>query len=426
MTDIFSMKAFNMPEGFLWGSATAGHQIEGDNIYSSHWEKELENLKKDHAPDYAASGKACNHYELYEQDVNLLSDLGHRAFRMTVEWSRIQPAQGEFNKEATDHYLRELSLLQEKGIKVFLTLVHFTMPRWFDELGGFGKEENIKYFESYLEYIVPLISPYVAYWNTFNETNHASWPTGPKICTLKFHAMAYHLIKKYSKAPIGMAHALQFYHPYRYHDAADRLLCDHYDYINNEYFFNAIRTGEIVFPFTDGQYCPDLKGASDFWSINWYTRTMLDARKAQPVADKYNHNELTLINKKFYFDEFYAEGMLHSLTRLKDKPVFITENGCCADDDRFRIIYIAHILSALRDAIDSGVDVQGYLYWSFMDNYEWGSFLPRFGMVHCDFETFKRTPKPSAYFYKEIIENNGLNQELIRKYLSELPSVGLK
>ena len=420
------MKDFKMPEGFLWGSATAGHQIEGDNIYCGNYARELETLKGPHEPDFAPSGKACNHYELYEQDVNLLSDLGHQAFRMTVEWCRIQPAEGEFNKEATDHYIKELSLLKEKGIKVFLTLVHFTTPKWFEDKGGLGNVENIKYFETYLEYILPLISPYVSFWNTFNEVNHAVLPVGPKLCTLKFHARAYHLIKKYSDAPVGIAHALQYYHPYRFFDPADRLLCDHYDYINNEFFFNAVRTGEIVYPFTDGEVYPELKGTSDYWSINWYTRTMLDARKAQPITDKYNHNELRLIDKKFYFDEFYTEGIHHSLTRLKDKPIYITENGCCSDDDRFRIIYIAQILSALRDAIDSGVDVRGYLYWSFMDNYEWGSFLPRFGMVHCDFETFKRTPKPSAYFYKEIIEQGGVNQELIRKYLSELPSVGLK
>lgn len=423
MTDIFSQRDFKMPEGFLWGSSTAGHQIEGNNIHAGHWDMEIEKSKTD--KDYVPSGMACNNYELYEQDVELIDRLGHQAFRMTIEWSRIEPSENNFDMEAVNHYIKELGLLNEKGIKVLLTLVHFTVPKWFADKGEFTKEENIKYFENYLNFILPKVCKYVSYWNTFNETNHHHWPTDRKLCTLKFHAMAYHLIKKYSDAPVGIAHALKLYFPKRYYNAADKMMVEYYDYITNEYFFHAIRTGEIVFPFTEGELCPDLKGTSDFWSINWYTRDLIDAKLANPIADKYNHNELRLIDKKIYFDEFFAEGMLDVLTRLNDKPVYITENGCCADDDRFRIVYIAQVLSSIRDAIDAGVDVRGYYYWSLMDNYEWGSFIPRFGMVHCDFETFKRTPKPSAYFYKEIIENNGVSQELIRKYLKEIPSIRL-
>ena len=106
-----------------------------------------------------------------------------------------------------------------------------------------------------------------------------------------------------------------------------------------------------------------------------------------------------------------------------DKPVIITENGCSCDDDRFRIVWITLYLKALEESIRMGVDVKGYLYWSLIDNYEWVSFLPRFGMVDCDFKTFERTPKPSAYFYKEIIENNGFIQDILRKYLKKIPTL---
>lgn len=128
-----------------------------------------------------------------------------------------------------------------------------------------------------------------------------------------------------------------------------------------------------------------------------------------------------MIDKDFYLEEMYPEGMTAMLERFRDKPVYITENGCSCNDDRFRIVYLALYLSAVHDAVRRGMDVRGYLYWSLMDNYEWSSFLPRFGLVDVDFKTFERTPKPSAAFYREIIENNGFSQQILRKYLHELP-----
>lgn len=116
--------------------------------------------------------------------------------------------------------------------------------------------------------------------------------------------------------------------------------------------------------------------------------------------------------------------MIHNLTRLMDKPVYITENGCSCDNDDFRIVYLTEYLCALNEAIKAGVDVRGYLYWSLLDNYEWWTFIPRFGLVSVDKENnFKRIPKPSAYFYREIIENNGFKPEMLKKYLKEMPRV---
>ena len=111
--------------------------------------------------------------------------------------------------------------------------------------------------------------------------------------------------------------------------------------------------------------------------------------------------------------------------RLKDKPVYITENGYSCEDDRLRIVFLAEYLSALHTVIEEGVDVRGYLYWSLLDNYEWGSYLPKFGLVSVDRANgYRRTPKPSAYFYKEIIQNNGYSPEILKKYLSEIPRIG--
>lgn len=423
MYDVFSLPEVQFPENFIWGSATAGHQIEGDNIHSSHW-------KREHEPDFlsdkyrARSGRACNHYELWREDTLLLKALGHKTYRMSVEWSRIEPVEGEFNQEATDHYVRELALLKENGIRVFVTLIHFVTPTWFSDKGGYAKVENLPYFERYLAYILPIIAPYVDNWNILNEFNMGidAEAIARKMSAIQFHARGYHMVRQYSKAPVSTAHAFVEYAPKRHHDTFDKTMADYVDWVINGFFFHAIRTGELVLPFTDGKYCPEVKDSLDYWAINIYTRTLTDARLKEVWGTRYVHKQLNMVETGLH-NEMYPEIMISQLTRIKDKPVIITENGCCTNDDRFRIVYLALYLTALKEAMDLGVDVQGYLHWSFMDNYEWDSFVPRFGLVDVNYETFARTPKPSALFYKEIMEKNGFNQEMLRRYLTEMPSL---
>ena len=424
MTDVFSIKAFDFPKDFLWGSATAAHQIEGNNIYSSNWYNEQKKIKNGWNGE--ASGTACNHYNMVDEDVKLLGKLGHKAFRMGVEWARIEPHEGEFNKEATDHYVRELALLKEKGIKTFVTLVHFSVPKWFADKGDFRSLENLKYFERYLNYILPKISPYVDFWNVINEFNlgRSEERLTHKFNSVIYHARGYHLIKQFSNKPVSSAHALVQFCGKRQNDPFDLAMQHYMDVINHEFFFHAMRTGELVLPGKDGIFDKEIKDTVDYWSINLYTREMVDARKADLSSKRYPFTETRMLPMNFYLDEFYPECMYHNLSRLKDKPVYITENGCSCDDDDFRIVYLVEYLCALSEAIKDGVDVRGYLYWSFLDNYEWWTYIPRFGLVDVDREHgFKRTPKPSAYFYKEIIENNGYNPEMLKKYLTEMPRI---
>jgi beta-glucosidase len=421
MYDVFSLKDIKLPKDFLWGSSTAGHQIEGGNIHSQLWKQELEG--KFETP----SGKACNSYELYDEDTKILKDFGHQGYRMSIEWSRIEPFEGQYNNEAIEHYVRQLNGLCESGIKPFVTLHHFSHPEWFEKLGAFNKEENNIHFLRYIEKIVPLISQYVSGWNVINEFN-LHFGVDPvrdmfKMNMLRVHALGYHIIKKYSIAPVSTAHAYGSYFPLRQYDKADKLMAEYKDFIVNEFFFHAIRTGEVIMPFNDAIYIPELKNSVDFWSVNYYTRTMVDARKANTVGKRFDHKELKMIKKDFSIEEFYPEGLTFALERLKDKPIIISENGCCCDNDDFRIVYLALHLSAIKEAIDLGADVKGYFYWSLLDNFEWGSYIPRFGLIDVDFETFKRTPKNSASFYKEIIENNGFSQEILRKYLEGHPSL---
>lgn len=416
MFDIFSLKDFSFPKDFFWGSGYAGHQVEGNNTNCQRYQMEIDGNWEE------KSGLACNSYELYEKDIDLVNFLKHQAFRTSVEWSRIEPQEGFFNKEATEHYIKMFAKMKEKGIKVFVTLVHISHPTWFENIDNFNKLENLKYFERYVEYIVPKIAPYVDYWNVLNESNMGGGPSF-KMNSLIYHARGYHIIKKYSSAPVSSAHALMLCQPYRAHDKWDKHLAAHMDMCVNEYFFHAIRTGEIVFPYQDVIYDKDVKNSVDYWSINTYVRRLVDGRKANATAKKYDTCKMDFIKKEFYLDEFNPECVIANLSRLTDKQVIITENGCSCDDDRFRIVWLTLYLKAIEESIRTGIDVKGYLYWSLIDNYEWMSFLPKFGLVECDFNTFERTPKPSAYFYKEIIENNGFSQKILRKYLKEIPTL---
>jgi len=415
MYDVFSLKDYSFPDDFLWGSGYAGHQVEGNNVNSYRWYRE----QKGHALE--KSGLACNSYEMYMDDVELVKNLGHRAFRTSVEWSRIEPAEGQFNEAALEHYVKFFSALKERGIKVFATLVHLSFPTWFYKIDHFKCLDNLKYFERYLEYVVPRLAPYVDFWNVLNESNL----TGDeyKLGALAFHARGYHVIKKYSNAPVSSAHALVQYVPLRYHDRWDKAAAELCDLKNNEYFFHAIRTGETVYPERDVQYNSELKGAADFWAVNMYVRDLVDSRKKRFNGKRYDHKLLKMIDMDFYLEEMDPECIIANTTRLSDKPIYITENGCSCNDDRFRIVFLSLYLSAVSEAIRMGANIRGYLYWSLMDNYEWTSFKPRFGLCHCDFETFERTPRPSAHFYREIIQNNRFDQQILRKYLSELPSL---
>lgn len=415
MLDVFSIKDFTFPKDFFWGSGYAGHQVEGNNVHSHKWVMETQG----NWPE--KSGLACNSYELYEKDFDIAQSLSHQAFRTSVEWSRIEPHEGEFCQEAADHYVKMFASLKARGMKVFCTLVHMSFPDWFHKLDSFNKLENVKYFLRYVEYIVPKIAPYVDYWNVLNEHNLVP-KLDYRLNSVIFHAKAYHVIKKYSNAPVSSAHALVYYQPYRPHDKWDQMMANYYDMQHHEFFFHAIRTGELVFPFRDVVYDKDIKNSCDFWSINSYVRSLCDARKKTGMGANYEFADRHFIDIDFYLQEFNPECIIANLSRLTDKPVIITENGMCCTDDRQRIVWLTLYLCALSESIRMGIDVKGYLYWSLLDNYEWWSYAPTFGLCKCDLETFERTPKPSAYFYQEIIKNNGFNQDILRKFLNEIPS----
>lgn len=270
MLGIFSMKdEIRFPKNFVWGSATAGHQIEGDNIHSSNWHREQE----EHYPE--PSGQACNFWNLWKEDFALLSELEHRMFRMSIEWSRIEPEEGRHDEEALKRYLAMFEELKRRGCRLFLTLHHFSHPQWFQEKGEFRKRENVVFFLRHLEYLVPKIAQYVDLWNIFNEFNNGDSLElyDRKANCLFAHARAAALIRNWSKAPISTAHAMCPYQPHDPEDEFDVARTRIRNWVINDFFYHAIRTGEILFPYRNGEVIDGLKHSCDFWAINYYTRT---------------------------------------------------------------------------------------------------------------------------------------------------------
>lgn len=417
MCDVFSLPDCHFPPGFLWGSSTAGHQIEGFNTNSQWWDLEQRREKPE------PSGAACNSYLQWKDDHRILTNLGHQAYRMSIEWSRIEPAEGQFDPAALRHYTEVLTDLKQRGIKVFLTLWHWTHPLWFENLGGFSKRGNLMYFERYARYAAKHLAGMVDSWNVLNEFNLL--PEHVDNYTMA-HAKGYHIIKEFSKAPVSSAHAFVCFEPWRLNDRFDRNMTKHLDLLHNEFFFHAVRTGEFIYPGRDMEFSPDLRGSCDYWAVNSYTRHFVDSRRKQALTNqRFEHKRLRLTGAPFYLEEFYPEGLIRNLDRLADLPIIITENGLATNDDRFRIAYIALHLSALHEAMRRGADLRGYLHWSLLDNYEWGSFVPRFGLVEVDRSSgkFERTPKPSSLFFREVIEANALTQDIIRRHLTELPTI---
>ncbi len=423
MYDIFSYTDFTFPKDFLFGSATAGHQIEGNNIHSSNYAWEMSQKEKD--PSFEPSGLAVNSYEMYDEDSEILATLHHRMYRLSIEWSRIEPEDGVFVPEEIDHYKAVFESIKKRGVQICLSLTHGAMPKWFRDIGWMTKMENLRYFERYLEYVVPKISEYIDMWLVLNEPNGGFDPHAFdfKFNSVRYHARAYHIIKQYSDKPVSTAHMLVQQFPRRGEDKFDCTMRDFSDLVQNEYFFHAIRTGELVLPFKDAIYDKEIKDSCDFWAVNSYSRHIIDTRIKEIRHKPYVHEKLQTMPEG-NCRSIYPECMIHNLTRLMDKPVLISENGIACDDDDFRIVFITEYLRSIREAMDMGVNVIGYLHWSLLDNYEWGSFMPRYGLVDVDRQNgFKRTIKNSGYYFRDIIDNGGFSQEILRKYLNEMPRV---
>ncbi len=398
------MNRYDMPEGFLWGSATAGHQVEGNNVNTESWI--LEHLE---GTIYAEpSGDGCDHYHRYADDIKLLAGLGFNSYRFSLEWARIEPAEGEFSRAALEHYRRVAAACRSHGLTPVVTLHHFTSPAWFMRKGGWLSEEAPALYARYAEKAIGAVGDLAGAVATFNEPNIARildvilpfkiregefWASAAKefgvppgdlglfqfVCEPRMwdivhraHAMARSMIKeKFPALPVGLTLAL--------HD------------------IQALPGGEEkaagIRKYLAGEFLERL-GGDDFVGIQTYSRMQIGPDgPARPAEGA----ELTQAGEEFYPEAI--GGAVRYARDIAKIPVMVTENGVATEDDTRRVEYYRRALKSVAAAMADGVDIRGYFAWSAMDNFEWVSgYGPKFGLIAVDRKTFARTVKPSGEF----------------------------
>lgn len=397
------------PNGFLWGSATSAHQVEGNNIQSDWWEWE-----QTHQPPEKRSGAACDQYNLFEQDFDLIKSLNHNAHRLSIEWSRIEPKEGEYSFEAIEHYQKVLKGLKDRGITVMLTLWHFTLPKWVADKGGWENSATVGYFEKFVKKIVPEISEYVDLWVTLNEPGvyiyetyiERAWPRAKRswigqIKSFLNLASAHRKVYKYLHSifpagkPVGIANNLLSFSSYHKHSLKEQL----------SVYFNDLFVNHLFYMLT--------KGTHDFLGINYYFHVRIKSENliTQNIGMEKQTHEVSDLGW-----EVYPEGIFEVLTDLADDvPIYITECGIASTNDDRRNRFLISYLQEVARAIKSGVNVRGFFYWSLIDNFEWHlGFEPRFGLVEVDYKTEERHIRPSALVYTDIIQHNGIPHSLLR------------
>lgn len=433
---------------FVWGAATASYQIEGawneDGKSLSIWDEFTHRGGK--IEDQSTGDIACDHYHRYKEDVKLMAELGLKAYRFSIAWTRVLPdGTGKINKKGLNFYSKLVDELLKYNITPYVTLYHWDLPYCLHLKGGWRNPESPLWFEEYTKAVVECFGDRVKHYITFNEPSvfmgcgcalgeHAP---GDKLGTSDLlhmghnihlaHGRAVKVIRKLApSAKVGITLASLPAIPFTKKDEAASYE-SHFS-ISREFFYwsDAYWTDPIVF----GQYPEklleetkdifpaftkeDMKLISqkiDFIGINIYQGHYVGDYKRLPGTP---HTE----NGWDVFDTALEWGVKHFTKRYK-LPIYITENGLSCHDwesldgkvhDPNRIDFLHRYLRGLKAAAESGCDVRGYFQWSFMDNFEWAKgYNPRFGMVFCDYATQKRIPKDSAYWYKEVAETNGEN-----------------
>ncbi len=419
---------YEFPKGFYWGAATSSHQVEGNNHNDwSEWEKKnAERLAKEakkywqdwqknkftemFEPENYISGRACDHYNLYEKDFDIAKSLGHNAHRFSIEWSRIEPEEGKFDEKEIEHYRQVIKALRARGIEPFVTLWHWTLPIWLAEKGGWLNKNTSKYFERYVSKIAASFSD-VKFWITLNEpavytslaTIKGTQPPGNKsifkaaktrVNLIKAHKLAYNSIHSISdSAFVGVGNSANFFIPHK------------------NKLYNKILVK--IISYLEGGFFKKIRKNIDYIAFQYYRSIETGFKFGGSFLGIIENNLDTGGERTDLGWKIYPEGMYYFLKDLRkyNLPIYITENGLADAADKKREKFIKEHLFWVHKAIKDGVDVRGYFHWSLLDNFEFvevRGFWPRFGLVEVDYKTMERKIRLSAYEYAKICKNNAL------------------
>jgi len=431
-------EVFSLPADFTLGTATASLQIEGGDTNNSWYRW---SMKGGTVKDGTNSLVACDHWNRIDEDVSLMKKLRVNGYRMSLEWSRIEPEEGTFSATAFEHYREELVKLREAGIEPMVTLHHFSNPLWLEDDGGWTDPRVVGRFERYTEEAVRRLGDLVSRWATINEPNvylhggylEGFWPPGERSVSSFFrgavhmigaHIAAYrtiHAVRSvlgHDGTAVGPVHHLRVFDPLA-DRPGERFACRLTDRFFQRLFTEGMATGRVLVP-SSGRYPFGRGDFQDFFGVNYYTRDMVAFRPCKPgrMFAELSVREGAAVNDLGW--EIYPEGLYRICRKYYEqyrKPVYITENGTCDAADAFRTRYVYDHLREVRRLIDDGIDVRGYYHWTLMDNFEWAEGeSARFGLIETDYETQKRTIRPSGKFYADFCKNRGVTDAMLKRY----------
>ncbi len=424
-------EARHFPENFLWGSATAAHQVEGGNT-NNNWylfedAKDAEGNPKIHRNQ--KSGDAADHWNRYKDDIRLMSTMSLNSYRFSVEWSKVEPKPGQFDISVLKHYQDMVRTLLQAGIQPVLTLHHFTDPIWFVEKGGWLQENPWDDFLPFVKITTDFLKKDVQLWCTFNEPSvyavngwfTGEFPPGKNNAQeaalvlqnmLLTHARSYQLIKELSpESQVGLVKHIQIFDPANPRSPLDVLATLLLDRNFNHSVLEFLNSGNYSFNFPGlavQKNKSEFTESYDFIGLNYYTRSFRKFKPgaANPIAEIIKNSEEERTDMNW---EIYPEGLYRALKMVRsytNKAIYITENGIADNSDTKREAYIRDHLAAVNYALGEGLDIRGYFYWSLLDNFEWAhGFDKRFGLYKVNFQTQQRILRKGSKTYTDIILN---------------------
>ena len=406
------------PTGFLWGVATSSHQIEGGNHNNwTVWERQ-----PGHILDGSASGKAADFWHRYKDDIKSAADMHLGAFRLSIEWSRIEPIEGEYDQIALDHYGKILAELEKHKLKPFVTLHHFTLPEWTTKYGAWTSRHVAEKFVKYALKVVGEFGDKVDNWITINEPSVeiglgyavGTFPPGrndipgflkARRNVVHAHREAYTQIhglyeaKGWAKPQVSIAHHLTYATARNPKNPLDRLAAWVYDQLNNAYFLEHTRL------------------YADCIGVNYYFYRRLYFHLGGPLMVMAEAQVPRAPTSDLGW-QVVPEGLFRVLNRVAayNLPIYVTENGLADADDDLRPWSIVQHAQSVHRAIAAGADVRGYFHWTLLDTFEWeNGYSARYGLVAVDFKTQKRTPRPSAKLFDDIATHNALTAKMLER-----------